>query len=73
MAFQISLFDIDQVEQFDEPDATIKTGGPDNAKLEFESIPSKIFTLYDKSHSKAADEKNVSNTTQLIKLVRSKK
>lgn len=47
------------MEQFDEPVATIKTGS-DSAKLEFEAIPSKILTLYDKTHAKAADAKNVS-------------
>ncbi|KAL5275716.1 hypothetical protein ACFFRR_001518 [Megaselia abdita] len=53
-AFKISLFDVDQVEQFDEPVATIETGA-DIAKLEFEAIPSKVLTLYDKTHAKAAD------------------
>lgn len=53
------MFDVDEVEQFDEPTATINTGS-DSAKLEFEGIPSKFLTLYDKTHVKAADVRNVS-------------
>lgn len=53
------MLDVDQVEPYDEPVATIETGS-DSAKLEFEAIPSKILTLYDKTHAKAADVRNVS-------------
>lgn len=52
---------MDQPAQTDKGVATIETGSSDSAKLEFEGIPSKVFTLYDNSHAKSAIAKNVSN------------